>query len=114
MVQAPLVQALAACGRLQAMAQLPQWLASVLVFTSQPLPALPSQLAKPGLQVIWQAEFTHAGVPLLLEQARPQPPQLAALVAVLTSQPFCGLPSQSANPALHEEMVHRPAVHCGV
>ena len=35
------------------MPQAPQLLTSVCVFTSQPLAGLPSQSAKPALQVVW-------------------------------------------------------------
>ena len=47
-----------------------------------------------------QAPATQAVEPLALEQAFPQPPQLATVV-IDVSQPLAGLASQLANPALH-------------
>ncbi len=41
----------------------------------------------------------------------PQPPQLAASVTVLVSQPSPGIPLQSAQPALHEASPHTLARH---
>lgn len=58
---------------LQAMAQPPQLVA--VLSGSQPLRALESQLEKPVLQTMEQAPPTHEGVPPVLEQAMPQPPQ---------------------------------------
>ncbi len=40
-----------------------------------------------------------------------QAPQLALSVFVFTSQPFAGLPSQSAKPALHAPIAQVPAAH---
>lgn len=48
--------------------------------------------------------------PLVELQTVPQPPQLL-VNARSASQPFAGLPSQSAQPALHEAMPHAPATH---
>lgn len=82
---------------LHASAQPPQLLTSVLVLTSQPLLACPSQSAVPGLQAEQlQAPATQLGVPFGHEQTVPQPPQLLTSVWVLTSQPFAALLSQSA------------------
>ncbi len=39
-------------------------------------------------------------------QTMPQPPQFAASVRTLFSQPFMAMPSQLAKPALHEASVH--------
>src|SRR5688572_21318506 len=98
-----------------------QFLASMAMFTSQPL--LPtavvlSQSAKPGehtSKVHWL--FTHLVLALgmlhmgqvqaLLMHTRPwahllpQPPQLFTSLPVVVSQPFLGLPSQSVKPMLH-------------
>ena len=61
----------------------------------------PLQSAKPALQVaICTTPPLQAGVPLATAQALPQPPQLAASLLVLTSQPSAGLPLQSAKPVL--------------
>jgi hypothetical protein len=77
--------------------QTPQLLTLVLVLVSQPLAGFESQSAKPGAQaVMWQVPPVHASVALLVLQAFPQEPQLLELLPVLTSQPFAGLPSQSA------------------
>jgi hypothetical protein len=73
--------------------QAPQLRESVMVLTSQPLPALPSQSAKPGAQPVAQPEDTQAPVHTV-----PQAPQLFESLVVLTSQPFAGLPSQFAKP----------------
>ena len=79
--------------------QPPQWLMSVLVFTSQPLLcALPSQLAKPLLQLIWHAPRLHDALPLLLLQTMPQPPQALTAVCVFVSQPLVWLLSQLPQP----------------
>src|SRR5947209_2170354 len=51
---------------------------------------------------------------LFVEQERPQPPQLVAVVLRFDSQPFvCLLLSQSPNPAL-QAPVHRPPAHAVV
>jgi hypothetical protein len=47
-----------------------------------------------------QAPNWHAGVPLLVEQATPQAPQLLGLLEVLVSQPLLTLWSQSLKPEL--------------
>lgn len=77
---------------------------------SQPLLVFPSQSAKPALHVGEHAPETHAVWPFGLVQALPQPPQLLTLWSRLTSQPFAGLVSQSAYPALHEVTTHCPAL----
>jgi hypothetical protein len=50
---------------------------------------------------------------LAFVHATPHPPQLAALVSVLVSQPLFGLPSQFAYPAVHTG-VHTPLAHAVV
>ena len=74
--------------------QPPQLFRSVLVLISHPLAALPSQLAKPALQAMLHAPAKQEGVPLVLEHAAPQPPQLAVSAASDFSQPLPVLPSQ--------------------
>lgn len=81
---------------LQALPQAPQFATFVLRFVSQPFARLPSQLAQGAVHRITQPPFTQPGVPLMEPQVVPQPPQLAGSVAVLTSQPVAGSPSQSA------------------
>jgi len=74
---------------------------------SQPFDARPSQLPNPLLHAIAQVEELHDGVPWLLLQARPHPPQLVRLFAVSVSQPLLLLPSQSAKLPVHTG-VHTP------
>ena len=99
--QAPAVQLGVPLAELHAVAQVPQWVTSVPVLTSQPLTASPSQLAKPAEQVMPQAPAAQEEVPLLVEHAAPQAPQWAAVVSVLVSQPLAALLSQLPQPALH-------------
>ena len=57
--------------------QAPQSLGFVWRFTSQPLAAFPSQLAKPLLhEAIWQVPLVQDGVPFWTEQTCAQEPQL--------------------------------------
>jgi len=80
-----------------------------LVFVSQPLATLPSQLPKPALHAASrQAPPAHAVVALGNAQIAPQPPQLPRLVLVLVSQPFVASPSQLAKPELQEPSVQTP------
>lgn len=88
----------------------------VLMFVSQPLVMLPSQLSKPLLQLpMPQLLAAQPGVPFAIAgQIFPQVPQLAALVAVSVSHPSTGpalqvrkLPVQAVDPQL-------PAEHAGV
>jgi hypothetical protein len=90
----------------------PQCAVVLLVFTSQPLAAIPSQLAKPIAQLATaHTPATHEGVALASAHARPQPPQCATVVSVFTSQPLIGLASQFPKPALHAPSAHAPAEH---
>jgi hypothetical protein len=94
----------------QARPHMPQFWTLLAVATSQPLAALPSQLAKPAAQVATaHAPAAHVAAPLGAAHVRPHIPQFAALVRVSTSQPLPGLPSQSAKPALHAPIAHAPA-----
>jgi hypothetical protein len=77
---------------------------------SQPLAALPSQLAYPGLQAPRpHAPLVQTGEPFCAVHTVPQAPQCEGLVR-LVSQPFARLPSQSLNPALHADW-HAPVAH---
>jgi hypothetical protein len=70
----------------------PQFVALVDVFTSQPFAPASSQFANGAVHTgLEHVEPTHVSVPLLWLQASPQPPQLAALLLVFTSQPFAAL-----------------------
>jgi len=85
----------------------PQLLGSVAVLVSQPLAALPSQLAKPALQLATvQAPAMQAAVPLGAEQTVPQAPQLFRSVCSFTQTPL-----QRVKPDWHAVGVHAPAVH---
>jgi hypothetical protein len=93
---------------------IPQFDVEVLVFVSQPLFGLVSQLAKP---------IAHIGVHMLLEQAVvpfafvhvvPQDPQFEAFVAVLLSHPFPYMPSQFWNGVVQDWITHVVPLHVGV
>ena len=81
------VHATPPCALLQTIPQPPQF-EVVVVETSQPLVALPSQLPKPALQVIPQTPFVHDAVPFVLLQTLPQALQLSGSVLMFFSQPF--------------------------
>jgi hypothetical protein len=97
--QADAAHTVVAFGALQALLQAPQFAALLVVFTSQPLVTVPSQLAKPALQAMPQVppavqvadEFANVG------QAWPQVPQLLGESSG-SSQPLAELPSQSPKP----------------
>jgi hypothetical protein len=73
-------------------------------------PVAPPQFANPvGHVEAWHAPALHSGVPD--GQLVVQLPQCIDDVLRLISQPFVGLPSQSAKPALHAPSVHAPATH---
>ncbi|MFO0605277.1 MAG: hypothetical protein U0324_19010 [Polyangiales bacterium] len=119
--QVPRVQVLdtqeaVALGKTQRLPQLPQWLTDVRWSTSQPLLTLPSQLPKPEAQAIdTHAPPEHVGAPLVALHGRPQVPQLATSVLVLTSQPSEGCALQSASGAAHvPPTVHELDTHTGV
>jgi hypothetical protein len=79
--QAPALHAAVALARLHAAPQRPQLAALVLRLTSQPLPLLLSQLAKPLWQLMLQVD--DAQVPRAFAgtgQVTPQPPQLSGSV----------------------------------
>jgi hypothetical protein len=99
---ATLVHASVAWLLLHAVLQSPQWL-GVLIAVSQPVLGLPEQFAKPAPQFksvqLPPAQFSIAPPTVLHSLA--QPPQLAASVFRLISQPFAALWSQSSKPVLH-------------
>jgi len=95
----------------QTVPQAPQLVLLVLVLTSQPLAALPSQSAKPVAQAASvQAPALQVVVALGNTQARPHPPQWVALVVVSVSQPFAAVPSQSPKPGEHRTTAQVPSV----
>src|SRR5262245_59219676 len=88
---------------------LPQWpqlLVSVPTLTSQPLPWLLSQSAKPVAQPehLPFAQVTPNG------QTLPQTPQFFGSAPGSVSHPLEGLPSQSAYPPTQSGMAHAPAL----
>jgi hypothetical protein len=94
----------------------PQFALSVLVLTSHPLIASPSQLPEPALHVpSVQLPAAQVAPALGNEQRSPQPPQLLASVAfTAVSQPFAAMPSQLPKPVLHAPTIHAPAEHACV
>ncbi len=93
---------------LHALPHAPQLLGSFVRLISQPLAGFASQSAKPALQAATaHFEAAHVSVASFVLHASPQPPQFFGSLVVLTSQPFAGLPSQSAVPAvLHADTAH--------
>jgi hypothetical protein len=94
--QDPRLQEALALAPLQTEPQAPQLPRLTSVFVSQPLFGLPSQFLKLPLQTGVHTPETQLVLPLEFVQVVPHPPQLLESVAVLVSQPFFGLPSQSA------------------
>ncbi len=91
-------------GAEQMLPQREQLVTSVVVFTSQPLAALPSQSAKPAVQALRRHTPAEQVAPALGKLQRfPQAPQLFTSVAVLVSQPAAGPAplTQSLKPARH-------------
>jgi hypothetical protein len=113
MPQAPAVQVATPFVALHALVQLPQRVGSVFRFVSQPLAVLPSQLAKPVLQVMPQTPALHEAVPFVALHALLQLPQRVTFVFTLISQPFAVLRSQFANPEL-QVIEHRLLLHVAV
>ena len=103
------------CGPLgHTIPQRPQCAVLVRRFTSQPLPGLPSQSAKPALQAERHAPPTHATDALgPAEHTAPHAPQFITFESVLASQPFELSPSQSPKPDAHVSP-QAPRLHTGV
>jgi hypothetical protein len=106
-MQAPPVHMVAPFGLTQGMLQPPQLLTLFWMLVSQPLPALPSQLANPGLQPSWHTPPEQLTLPFGLTHSLPQVPQLSTSLFELVSQPLLGLPSQLFQPVL-QTGVHAP------
>jgi hypothetical protein len=86
----------------QTVPQVPQWLRSVVRLTSQPLAGLPSQSAKPVLQVNPHVPPVQLLVALARAgQTLPQAPQLVTELVRLASQPLERLLSQLPKPVAH-------------
>jgi hypothetical protein len=112
-VQLPLAQLSAALARSHVVPQLPQSV-RVLIARSQPLPGTPSQSAKsPVHEVITHIPLAHDSAALARLQPTPQPPQSVSVV-MLRSQPFAGLPSQSAHPVSHDAIAQVPVEQVSV
>jgi hypothetical protein len=81
---------------LQTFPHAPQFDVFVAVFTSQPLDAVMSQSANVESQLTtWHVPVAHDSTAFGSEQTTPHPPQFDVVLR-FTSQPFAGLPSQSA------------------
>jgi hypothetical protein len=106
---APPTQVEVPLGAEQAKPHEPQLFGSVDRVASQPLLIWPSQFPNPTVQAIEQVPPLHPGVPFPPGQTLPQVPQSLTLVATPVSQPSASLPSQSANPAVHETEQTPPA-----
>jgi len=114
MRQALLAQLALACATPQMLPQAPQLLTSLVVLVSQPLAALPSQLAQPALhEPMAQALPTQVEVACAALHTLPQELQLLTSLVVLTSQPLVALPSQLAKPA-EQAMEHELPEQVGV
>ena len=107
MLHEPEPQVAVALVREQVVPHAPQ-LVRVVSATSHPLLRFPSQLSNP------LSQLTSSQVPVLHDSlaparlhAAPQAPQLARVV-VGVSQPLLSMPSQLAQPALHDEMEQMP------
>lgn len=88
----------------------PPQLLSVLSGFSHPLPLLPSQLAKPELQLeMRQVPLPHVVLEFARLQAEPQAPQLV-LVFNGASQPLLWLPSQLPKPLLQVVRLQVPVL----
>jgi hypothetical protein len=108
-VHVPATQLALALARLHVAPHAPQSV-SVLMFRSQPLFGLPSQLAKPAAQFGVQAPLTQDVVPLAFVHCVPQAPQLAVVLSAV-SQPLALLASQLPKPALQAPRVQVPVAH---
>ena len=89
---------------LQILEQVPQFAVSFLMFVSQPLVALPSQLPQPVSQAIPHPPEVQDGVPLLALQTLGHDPQCAGSLFKSASQPSPTKPLQFDQPAEHVVM----------
>jgi hypothetical protein len=100
-VQAPAVQTVEPFAFVQAVAHVPQCVASVARFTSQPSPGSALQLPNPPVHASEHEPRLQVAVAFAPLHAAPQAPQLERLVSVFVSQPLFALPSQLLKPVLH-------------
>jgi hypothetical protein len=110
-VQTPPGQVSAALARLQTTPQPPQSV-SVVVLFSQPLEAMPSQLAKPALQAGTQLPDGQLVVPLPFVQVEPQAPQFVVVFSD-ASQAVETRRSQLPKPGA-QTMLHAPSAQLAV
>jgi hypothetical protein len=108
-----LLQTSVALAVLHTCPQAPQLLV-VVMGVSHPLATLPSQSAKPALQVILHTDPTQVPTPPLWLHTLPQAPQLFGSLVTLISQPFAVIKSQSLKPAAHPMIAHFEALHVSV
>ncbi|MFT5359198.1 MAG: hypothetical protein ACI9KE_006441, partial [Polyangiales bacterium] len=91
----------------------PPQLALLVVEVSQPLRGLPSQSAKPGLQLATvQLVPSQPGIALRTPQMRPHPPQSSG-ESSMVSHPLSTFESQSPKPSKHRSMRQLPSGHSG-
>jgi hypothetical protein len=109
----PLVQAGAAFGAPEhTVPHWPQCSRFVLVFVSQPLEWLPSQLPYGAVQEATRhSPVMHAGVAFASWHTLPHAPQFCTLVFRFVSHSTAGLPSHSPRPAAHVDTTHCALVH---
>src|SRR5262245_29370237 len=98
------------------MPQPAQFIASALVFTSQPLANSLSQSAKPALHDdTAHLPALHPGRPLAAgPHGIRQPPQLATSLPRSASHPSAGFTLQSAKPASQASMTQLPPAQAGL
>lgn len=104
-------QAATALGSAHIAPQAPHAITLVRRFVSQPLTALPSQLAKPAEQAKPHVLAAQVGVAFAgAEHGAPQLPQFATEVLKSTSQPSSVDPLQLPAPAMHAPSEQTPAL----
>src|SRR5689334_3698023 len=92
----------------------PQWNTLAVTSVSQPSATPFTQSARPALQLMPQLPSAlHTGVPPLSLHTLSHEPQLVGFDRS-ASQPFFGLPSQSAKPASQVVILHTPRSHCSL
>ena len=89
----------------QALSQLPQWSTFALRSVSQPSARPFTQSAWPALQLMPQVAALHVALPPFALHCVVHAPHVSGFDKS-ASQPFLGLPSQSAKPAAHLLIAH--------
>lgn len=112
-LQAPAEQVVDPCPLAHFTPHAPQF-DTVLSGVSQPVEILPSQLSNPALQVMAHRPWLHDGVPFVLLQTFPQPPQLPTSDFRLASQPSVYWLLQFAKFVLQPVIPHLPALQATV